>query len=81
MCARVLELTDTGIGIPDVDTPKIFKPFFTTKPGGMGLGLAYCKRTLEANGGNITVESEEGEGSTFRLSLPHLREVQGNLLV
>ncbi len=70
----VLKLTDTGGGILEEDIPKIFKPFYTTKPGGMGLGLAYCKRTLEAHGGTIMVESEEGAGSTFRISLPHLRE-------
>jgi len=70
----IIEVSDTGIGIPEAERKNIFKPFYTTKPGGVGLGLTYSRRTVEAHGGNITVESEEGKGSTFRISLPHLRE-------
>ncbi len=48
----------------------LFKPFHTTKPGGLGLGLAYCKRAAEAHGGSITVESKVGAGTTFMVQLP-----------
>ena len=70
----IIEVSDTGTGIPETERENIFKPFYTTKPQGVGLGLTYSRRTVEAHGGNITVESEEGKGSTFRITLPHLRE-------
>jgi len=66
----IIKVSDTGAGIKDEDLPKLFKPFHTTKPKGIGLGLAYCKRTVEAHGGTITIESKEGEGATFTVTLP-----------
>ena len=48
----------------------LFEPLFTTKPKGIGLGLAISKSLIEANGGHIIVESIEGEGSTFRVNFP-----------
>ena len=71
--ARVLvEVKDSGPGIPAAVQARIFEPFFTTKPQGegTGLGLSLCRRTLEEHGGTITVESEVGHGATFRLTLP-----------
>jgi len=67
-----LELTvlDTGKGIPTDDLPRIFDPFFTTKKQGTGLGLAIAHTIIENHHGEITVESEEGKGSTFRIRLP-----------
>jgi len=61
---------DTGVGIASENLEKIFNPFFTTKAQGQGLGLAVCKRLVEAQGGEITVKSELGNGSTFTVSLP-----------
>jgi signal transduction histidine kinase len=68
----VIEVTDSGPGISAEVQARIFEPFFTTKPQGegTGLGLSLCRRTLEEHGGTITVESEVGRGSTFRLELP-----------
>jgi len=70
---------DTGVGIPQEDFSKLFSPFFTTKAKGQGLGLPVCKRLVEAHGGEITVESRLGEGTTFTVTLPmktNLEEVK-----
>ncbi|MCA1962128.1 MAG: GHKL domain-containing protein [Desulfomonile sp.] len=68
----VIEISDTGPGIPKEHLAKIFDPFFTTKsPGeGTGLGLSISHSTIERLGGRITVSSEQGVGTTFRISLP-----------
>ncbi len=65
---------DSGKGIPKEDLGKIFKPLFTTKAKGVGLGLAVTKILVEGHGGTIEVESELGKGSTFTIKLPtHLK--------
>lgn len=61
---------DTGSGIPESIIGKVFTPLFTTKAQGMGFGLAICKRFVEAHGGKICVESANGEGAKFIVSLP-----------
>jgi PAS domain S-box-containing protein len=61
---------DDGPGIPDADRARIFEPLFTTKAKGMGLGLALCKRIVEAYGGDIQIDSVPGEGTTVRIALP-----------
>lgn len=63
----VISVQDNGRGIPDSVQGKIFDAFVSTKPQGMGLGLPYVKRVVDACGGRIEVESEEGKGTTFRL--------------
>jgi signal transduction histidine kinase len=63
--------TDTGPGIPPEHRQKIFEPYFTTKKEGTGLGLAIVNRVIEDHHGTITVESEEGEGTTITLILPN----------
>ncbi|MEM3562475.1 MAG: MEDS domain-containing protein [Candidatus Jordarchaeaceae archaeon] len=65
-----IEISDTGEGIPEENLPKLFQPLFTTKSKGQGLGLSVCKRLVEAHGGNITVKSKLGEGSTFTIKIP-----------
>lgn len=63
----LLTVTDNGDGIlPDV-VDKVFVPFFTTKPGGQGIGLSLCKQIMNRHGGNITVKSAPGQGSCFTL--------------
>ena len=66
----VLEVKDTGAGISGEGLFKLFTPFYSTKPDGMGLGLAFCMRAVEAHGGFIAVESWVGEGTTFTIKLP-----------
>jgi signal transduction histidine kinase len=63
-------ISDTGCGIPEENIAKIFEPLFTTKPKGIGLGLAIAKRLVEENGGKIEVTSQTGKGSTFTVRLP-----------
>jgi GAF domain-containing protein len=71
----IIEVSDTGIGIPAADLPVIFERFYrgsNVKPNtpGTGLGLAIIKEIVRLHGGSVEVESEEGRGSTFRLKFP-----------
>ncbi|QOJ01698.1 MAG: two-component sensor histidine kinase [Phycisphaeraceae bacterium] len=68
--ASVVEVVDTGPGMPPEVLSKVFEPYFTTKPGGTGLGLPTTRRLIEAHGGRVEVSSEPGRGTTFRLVLP-----------
>jgi two-component system, NtrC family, sensor kinase len=74
-----LIVSDTGTGITPENLKNIFRPFFTTKTGkdrpagstsGSGVGLAFCRRIVDAHGGEITVQSQVGQGSTFTIRLP-----------
>ncbi len=67
--ARV-KISDTGTGIPEDMKDKMFRPNFTTKSGGMGLGLAISKKIIESAGGSIWYDTEPGKGSNFYLMLP-----------
>jgi len=68
----VVEVSDTGCGIPPEHLERIFEPFFTTKPAGVGsgLGLPVCQRIITAHRGSISVTSEVGQGTTFQVRLP-----------
>ena len=72
----ILEVTDTGVGIPEDSIGHVFERFYrvdkarSRKSGGSGLGLAIVRNMVERNGGTIRVESIPGQGSTFRVSFP-----------
>ncbi|KIH76687.1 hypothetical protein GFER_09015 [Geoalkalibacter ferrihydriticus DSM 17813] len=66
----VITITDTGPGIAPAVRAKLFNPFFTTKRGGSGLGLSVSYGIVERHGGTIEVDSELGQGATFRVHLP-----------
>jgi CheY-like chemotaxis protein len=68
----ILEVADSGPGIPTEIQERIFEPFFTTKPPdvGTGLGLPFCKGIVEGHGGSISVDSQVGQGAAFRIKLP-----------
>jgi signal transduction histidine kinase len=66
----VLEVTDTGCGIPIDSQPRIFEAFYSTRKGGSGLGLPTVRRIVEAHGGTIGFESEPGRGTKFTIRLP-----------
>jgi signal transduction histidine kinase len=79
----IVEVRDSGTGIPPEIRERIFDPFFTTKPAseGTGLGLWICSGILEALGGEVGVDSEIGRGSTFRVTLPAaVMEAPGDLV-
>jgi signal transduction histidine kinase len=66
----MIEVTDTGRGIEPAALPQIFDAYYSKKKGGTGLGLAIAKRLVEEHGGRVSVASELGKGSVFRVELP-----------
>ena len=65
-----VSVIDRGCGIPSDKIETIFNPFVTTKQNGVGLGLAIVAKIVDGHGGKMSVESEPGKGSTFRVLLP-----------
>lgn len=65
-----VEIRDSGTGIAPEVLEQVFKPFFTTKPRGVGLGLPLSRRLVERMGGSLTLTSRRGEGTTVRIALP-----------
>ena len=63
-------ITDTGSGITSENIDRIFEPLYSDKPHGTGLGLAICREIIDKHGGEISVESEIGTGTSFRIQIP-----------
>lgn len=70
-----LHLIDTGLGMDEKTLARIFEAFYSTKPGGTGLGLPMTGKVIEAHGGTITCQSEVGRGTRFTIELPMLRRL------
>ena len=66
----VMQIIDTGTGIPPEVLENMFKPFYSTKSGGSGLGLPTARKVLEAHGGSLEADSAPGKGTRFTLKLP-----------
>jgi signal transduction histidine kinase len=65
-----IAVSDTGRGIPAESLERIFRPFYTTRRGGTGLGLSLCRRIVSQHGGTLTAESVLNQGSRFVVRLP-----------
>jgi signal transduction histidine kinase len=74
-----IEIRDTGRGIAPEHRQRIFQLFFTTRPGGSGIGLASTFRTVQLHNGSIEFDSEVGRGTTFRINLPLARQTESAL--
>jgi signal transduction histidine kinase len=72
----ILEVTDTGKGIPPEDLPRIFQVYYSTRKGGTGLGLPTTQRIVREHGGTISVQSQVGKGTRFVIALPLLASDQ-----
>ncbi|MEI5681772.1 PAS domain S-box protein [Mesorhizobium sp. CCNWLW179-1] len=68
----IIEVSDTGPGISEEIAARLFQPFITSKPGGMGIGLSISRRIVEAHGGELSASRNSEHGATFRFSLPLL---------
>ncbi len=66
----LIKISDTGSGVPEEYIDKIFEPFFSTKKGGLGLGLSLSKRVIEEHGGKIEFSSRQGNGSEVKIYIP-----------
>jgi two-component system sensor kinase FixL len=66
-----ISVADTGPGLPELVRAKLFEPFVTTKPNGMGVGLSVCRAIVEAHGGELRAGDAEGGGTVFRLTVPY----------
>jgi signal transduction histidine kinase len=65
-----ISIQDEGVGIPREEVRKVFDPFYTTKPQGIGLGMAIAHNTIASHGGTIDIDSAEGKGTAITVALP-----------
>jgi two-component system sensor kinase FixL len=72
-----VRVADTGAGLAEEIVPRLFQPFATTKPAGMGVGLSISKRIVEAHGGELWAEANPGGGTLFRFTLEPSTEMRG----
>ncbi|WP_354036992.1 ATP-binding protein [Bradyrhizobium sp. S3.2.6] len=66
----LVTVTDRGVGLGNGATERIFTPFFTTKPSGLGMGLSICRSIIEAHAGRLSAFPNDGSGATFQIALP-----------
>jgi signal transduction histidine kinase len=65
-----IAVQDAGTGIAPQDLERVFEPFYTTKPDGMGMGLAISRSIMEAHGGRLWAAANDAQGATFQFTLP-----------
>ena len=66
----LISVSDTGPGLPDQESERIFEAFYTTKPQGTGMGLSISRRIIDSHGGRLWASNNPGRGATFQFSLP-----------
>jgi len=71
-----VSVEDSGTGISEIDMGRIFSPLFTTKAGGMGMGLSICRSIIENHGGKIWVSAAASRGAVFQFELPDASDVK-----
>lgn len=72
--AVLVAIRDSGPGLDPTNMDRVFEPFYTTKPEGMGMGLAICRSIIDAHGGRLWVAANKPRGAVFRFTLPGERD-------